>query len=121
MTDMKKENERFYIDWFLLILGCVLIALGVSVFQNPKLTSYGYDIDLGNVRGPLAIAAIGAGIYSIWLAFTSKRHDGYYMCIRCDETFTADEANNKQCPRCQHELEPLEGFYDRHPEMRDSD
>ncbi|WP_170830296.1 hypothetical protein [Maridesulfovibrio ferrireducens] len=41
------------------------------------------------------------------------------ICPKCETTFGIGEApKNELCPNCKDLLEPLKGFYDRHPELK---
>ncbi len=40
------------------------------------------------------------------------------ICLQCREPFLFSKVNDFKCPKCGGELENLEGFYDRHPEMK---
>ncbi len=41
------------------------------------------------------------------------------ICPTCQKVFLAGTTGEQLCPQCSCELEPLTGFYDRHPELRD--
>ncbi len=42
----------------------------------------------------------------------------YYMCTKCLEPTTTQETNNLTCVKCKGLLEPLDGFYERHPDLK---
>lgn len=42
----------------------------------------------------------------------------YLKCLCCGERFINGEMATSQCPKCGGELENIEGFYERHPELR---
>ncbi len=45
----------------------------------------------------------------------------YFICPECDETFFGHEVKNDfRCPHCNVEVEELEGFYERHPHVRNN-
>jgi hypothetical protein len=41
------------------------------------------------------------------------------ICPECEMVFDDLGRSESICPNCNVELEPLDGFYDRHPEKRD--
>ncbi|SDK73738.1 hypothetical protein SAMN05660337_1044 [Maridesulfovibrio ferrireducens] len=42
------------------------------------------------------------------------------ICPMCEKVFMLGQAPKDQnCPKCTYPLEPLKGFYDRHPELKD--
>ncbi|QJT08873.1 hypothetical protein [Oceanidesulfovibrio marinus] len=49
------------------------------------------------------------------------RWDEMMICSTCEQTIIAYKAQDGRCPHCGGELEPLDGFYERHPELRDED
>nr|WP_321260332.1 hypothetical protein [uncultured Pseudodesulfovibrio sp.] len=42
-----------------------------------------------------------------------------HICPKCETAVDFRNVGNHTCPKCQTELEPLEGFYERHPELKD--
>ncbi|WP_432735885.1 hypothetical protein [Maridesulfovibrio sp. FT414] len=43
------------------------------------------------------------------------------ICHKCQTVYSPQETpNDSKCQNCQCPLEPLEGFYERHPELKDS-
>ncbi|NDV24971.1 hypothetical protein [Desulfovibrio sp. JC022] len=43
------------------------------------------------------------------------------ICPKCQKVYMAGQAPaNASCESCGITLEPLEGFYDRHPELKDA-
>ncbi|HAS89292.1 MAG TPA: hypothetical protein DCS48_08300 [Desulfovibrio sp.] len=46
------------------------------------------------------------------------------ICPKCQTPFGAEHGRapkNGKCPDCAVELEPIDGFYERHPELKDKD
>ncbi len=41
-----------------------------------------------------------------------------FICPQCETASSFAEVRNKMCPQCNIKMEPLDGFYDRHPEMK---
>ena len=41
------------------------------------------------------------------------------MCKECLRVSYLKQASDNNCPHCAGTLEPLNGFYDRHPSLRD--
>ena len=42
-----------------------------------------------------------------------------YICPKCEETVEDIEGKDISCPKCGTKMEPLKGFYERHPELKD--
>jgi hypothetical protein len=49
-----------------------------------------------------------------------KKPDQYLVCPVCQKVVEVRLASNNKCPKCGSDLELLEGFYERHPEFRNS-
>lgn len=45
--------------------------------------------------------------------------DVFLMCPKCGEPYNSLDVKNNMCPTCRIDLEPIEGFYSRHPEFKD--
>ena len=102
------------------ILGLLMIATGLEVvifggadFRGFMIPDWaGYPILLG-------------GLVSLVFGFVAtKKQTGdeldYLVCSSCLHSVEPSSSASKQCPKCGGHLESLEGFYDRHPELKDS-
>lgn len=80
----------------------------------------GFQYDMGAFRWPFAICALLAGGGGMLLGVFGKRRadGGTLMCPVCEKAFEEAGPGSAKCPRCDVELEPLHGFYDRHPELK---
>lgn len=45
-------------------------------------------------------------------------YDTIMKCPECLKVYRETEAINNKCPNCGYELEPLEGFFERHPSIK---
>lgn len=54
------------------------------------------------------------------IANRGKKPDQYLVCPVCQKVVEVRLASNNKCPKCGSDLELLEGFYERHPEFRNS-
>ena len=43
------------------------------------------------------------------------------MCIQCQTPHLPDGSIVFTCSKCGGELEPIEGFYERHPELKNTE
>ena len=105
-----------------LIAGSVLwlIALSLGPQEAPTTHFWGmYEVELGSTKYLIVGALVVPGSYFLWKGFRGRtRKERLYICLKTEETFWLYEAPNGLCPRCQEPLEPLEGFYDRHPDLK---
>ncbi|ACL01981.1 hypothetical protein Dalk_0272 [Desulfatibacillum aliphaticivorans] len=71
--------------------------------------------------GPFIILT---GVLLIWSSLRKKaKHylGEVFMCPVCLNPIMGIDAANLKCPTCGRDLEPLKGFYDRHPELKEDD
>lgn len=59
------------------------------------------------------------GLISLLLILKKHKKPATYICQRCERTITFYNYGDGFCPKCKNKLEPLEGFYERHPELKD--
>jgi len=117
-------NKRIHkkIRWMELILGLFLLYFGIGLINNPVwISKYGLRFDVSDYQIPFAFSMISAGIYSFWIALTTPRshvEGATLMCPQCNQPIERKQTKGNKCPTCDVELEPLEGFYDRHPELK---
>ncbi|MDD5452102.1 MAG: hypothetical protein PHT49_09445 [Desulfovibrionales bacterium] len=104
---------------FAVIIGCDIIVHGAW-------THYGEPIMLGDAPIPVGILAFIIAGLSVWLGIRKKtelafKEEEYLICRRCKDTYASNTVPDRHCPKCNIELERLEGFYDRHPDLKDLD
>ncbi len=59
------------------------------------------------IIGKKALSSLSQGLYED------------HICPKCERVFLRGEkAKENKCPDCKVLLEPLEGFYDRYPELK---
>ena len=105
------------------LLGVCLTYTGYKLLDNPIWCSYfrDYCADFTGVNFPFGVFLILLGLFSILYCIFGRRYDGddLLMCIQCNEPHERKNTQNHKCPVCSRELEPLKGFYDRHPELKE--
>ena len=106
-----------------LLLGIVLAASGYGIIVQPRWHSskFDYYFDFTGIHIPFGSAIIVIGIIFIWLALRKKAkdyEDKVLICPKCKEPFNKKDVPGERCPRCNVNLEEIEGFYDRHPELK---
>lgn len=95
-----------------LLMSIGLIAWGLSALYNNKLMYW--DLRVPTWCSYLLIAF---GIGYLLIKLKCAQHDSTVICPRCKTAF--NNRRMSRCPHCDVDLEPLEGFYDRHPELKD--
>ncbi|WP_432735883.1 hypothetical protein [Maridesulfovibrio sp. FT414] len=123
---MKKIiKNNFKVPWLRLVV--VLYALVLIIGAWP--TDVPYFVK-GHAVGTLGRWALVAfGIIVFWCGVLYKypkrgknftRHE-QSICPKCQKVYLAGQAPaDAKCEPCGISLEPLEGFYKRHPELKDS-
>jgi len=105
-----------------LIFGVFLTWLGFEVIRKGGFVIYGHYVSFADYRVISGSVVIAFGILFIWFALTRKAQDfkgKFLVCPKCKDSFKQKDVSDSRCPDCAVELEDLEGFYDRHPEMRE--
>lgn len=105
------------------LMGIALLSTGLDVIDNPIWCSakYQYCADFTGYNAPFGALLVLLGLFILLATLFGKRYTGndILMCHVCNEPFERKKTANHKCPKCSEELEPLEGFYDRHPELED--
>lgn len=108
-----------------IVVGILVIYNGFAFLEQDYLYRFGIEIYIGKNRYLVASACFIFGLFLIIFAvrkkFTHIFSDTtiYLKCLCCGELFDEDEKPHLQCPKCGGDLENIEGFYDRHPELKE--
>ena len=49
-----------------------------------------------------------------------KNEEGYLKCLKCGDVVNKTTAKSITCQKCAGVLEDLDGFFERHPELKDA-
>ena len=109
--------------FFGFILGISLFGFGFGIILNPKFydSKHAFYYDFTEVRVPFGGLLIIIGILFVWLAVRKKAKefgDKFLICPKCRTPFNQKDVPEGKCSKCDVELEDLEGFYERHPELK---
>ena len=110
-------------------MGFIWGLFGLLIIIDPSFyhSRLDYYFDFTEVKWPFGLCLIVLGGIFIWSAFRKKAieaEDEYklqqrvVMCPSCVKPFQIKDAPNFKCPICNEELDDLEGFYERHPNLR---
>ena len=122
---MIKDKRIIPVAWFVFnaIIGALWVYGGIRIFVNPTFcwNKYSYCADTSGYNIPLGLVMITIGIISVLTKFKSsfKTKERLLICPTCQQLCPAKDAASDSCPQCSVPLEPLEGFYKRHPELKD--
>jgi len=100
-----------------IVLGILSILVGIIIIREGW--SYRYGIAVPRLAGYL-MAAFGVA-FLLYGILTKKIPKAYVICLDCRNSFYAKDVHQNRCPKCEGTVEDLDGFYDRHPELREEE
>lgn len=119
---MKSKRKDFGIAKLLfLILAVYCFLKSLLVFLTGEFTwKAGHEFYFdGTPRYAVSslLLALGVGLLFVMVKYKSKKQN-FYICTNCDFCSQVQAVSPAHvCPECQGAMEPLEGFYERHPEI----
>ena len=99
-----------------IIFAGLMIACGYIFYSTGWFSTY--DVPVPKFAGILLI------IFGIFLSITVIRKSkwksvsDYLICKKCLTTYIRSEIKKNSCPKCEVSLYELDGFYERHPELK---
>lgn len=108
-----KRTGIFYMGLLIFLVSLPLGREQLYVYDF-KLSGYGQAVALS-----LGVLMMLYGL--LYKTPENKQNNPTYVdmiCPKCLKTFLAGTIEKDVCPQCACELEPLTGFYDRHPELK---
>ena len=102
-----------------IVLGILSILAGI-IFAREGWSSL-YRLPVPRFSGYLWIAfGVILLLYGIFTKKIPKEpYEDFVICPECMNSFYAKDVHQNQCPKCEGTVEDLDGFYDRHPELRE--
>lgn len=106
-----------------LLAGLGSVVFGFSIIIKPDFYDRLYDFywDFTEVKWLFGLFLVVFGVLIIWSALRKKAkdyEDKVLICPKCKEPFNRKDVPGERCPKCEVQLEDLEGFYARHPELK---
>ena len=104
-------------------LGLVLLIFGFGIIIHPRWYSSKYELyfDYTGVHIPVGSLFIVIGLLFVWVVLRKKAkfyQDKFLICPKCERSHNKKEVPDNQCLQCKVGLEDLDGFYERHPEKK---
>ncbi|GAB7021811.1 hypothetical protein JCM12178A_03690 [Salidesulfovibrio brasiliensis] len=102
------------------LLDIGIIAVGLRLLRDPIFCGgkFDYCTDLSGYNVPLGIVVIMYGAYALTADMLPNHKESLLLCPKCESTFRHSQTPDGKCPSCKVDVEPLEGFYKRHPEKK---
>ncbi len=99
-----------------LLCGVISEKWGIARNKVPDTISWNelFSERLDNI---LILSAI-TFVFGYLLSNSLKGDAKYLICYKCQTPYDKSKLCSDQCPSCKHQLEKLEGFYQRHPELK---
>lgn len=112
----------------LLRLGYIFAGFVMVLSVKPWATHIEIFFRGGRWGMPIRWGLAGVGLFLIFFGllyrFPKKYHEQGTICPKCQTPFGIGQdraPKSGKCPDCNVEIEPLDGFYDRHPELKDKE
>ena len=104
-----------------LFVGAWIAVIGFLLVDGRGFYFRGVRVDFGEANTLIGCTFIIIGISIFVIALRKKAKefgDKFLICPTCKKPFNKKDVTNSRCPKCKAELEDLEGFYERHPELK---
>lgn len=104
--------------------GVLLAFLGRTVLVKGGFYGYTYGryFEFGRLRWLVGGLLMLSGLVLTWTGISPRsrysRTSSTMVCPKCERPYDARERQMMTCETCKVRLEPVEGFYDRHPELK---
>jgi hypothetical protein len=116
------NNRRLTLNKPILFLtGLGTIVFGIGILLKPKFYIHAQFYDFTKLKWPVGLFFVFFGVILVCLGLIrkSKHHNGdILICPKCQDPYKKENLNQRRCLACGVELEELEGFFERHPELR---
>lgn len=111
-------------NFFYIFIGLSLAIFGIGIIYDPIFhdTKHNFIHDFTEVKWPFGVLLILIGIG--FLYFSLRKGAGgsiseFLICPTCRKSYDRKELSENRCSTCDIDLEKLDGFYERHPELKE--
>lgn len=121
-----KNSERYLLKGLPIIGGIASILLGIDIYKKGIISEWNIAVRIIDDSNRLFFLILHVLIGILFIVYGLRSKTGVYQadiflaCENCAKVVRKEEGKNSICSGCGFKLEPLEGFYDRHPEHRPS-
>jgi hypothetical protein len=121
-TDMQWTWSRLAKGAWPVVFGVGIIGFGDGIYESGLAPMSGFPVY--NWVGLLFMGAglpfIGYGLYRLFRPGKSAEPNKVeHICPRCESVYALADDESRICPHDGTTLEPMKGYYQRHPEKRD--
>jgi hypothetical protein len=106
---------------FAFITGSWIAIIGFFLAIGREVSFRGTKLEFGEANVVVGSIFMMFGIAILVIALRTKAkdfEDKSVICPKCKTPFDQKDVPDGRCPKCEVELEDLEGFYKRHPELK---
>jgi hypothetical protein len=110
-------------NFFYIIIGFSLVIFGVAIIIDPIFhdSKHKFIHDFTEIKWPFGVFLTLLGFIFLYVSFRKKSATGasnILICLGCRHLINKSDFSDKLCPKCGADLEELDGFYERHPELK---
>jgi hypothetical protein len=105
---------------FCLVTGVGIALFGFFLVIGREFYFRGTKVDFGDANILVGWIFVILGLVILVIAIRTKAKDfeeKFMICPKCKEPFNKKDIPDQRCPQCKAEVEDLDGFYERHPEL----
>ncbi|QGY39239.1 hypothetical protein GM415_03575 [Pseudodesulfovibrio cashew] len=116
----KTSVPKRRINKFLFIFGIINMSWAFATWLIPYACWHGYCWDESEYNIPLGFIMFAVGLVMLVASLRKGQRDygETFICPRCEVALPFSKVPDEQCPHCHIPMEPLKGFYARHPELK---
>ena len=108
-------------------IAIALLVIGITIMATGRIHT-GMSKSFDEERYVIGAAHVLIGVFFFIWGYQGRTKgesfltdDVFLICPKCGEPYSSLDVKNDTCPTCNVDLEPVEGFYSRHPEFKDED
>lgn len=124
----KQDVYSSFFSWFT----APMLVLGVGVYIITWWSKHGVGFEWAKQSMYLLVAVfLGVLGYSLYKSFralkvmnSNREYEklpnipDFVMCAKCLEPIRGNDAIDMKCTKCGEKFESIDGFYDRHPDLK---
>ena len=99
----------------LILAGIISTVMGLDILIKKGGVLYRQPVP--QIAG-VALTIFGLFLLVIGIFKSQSVTSRKYICPKCEEIVERSGSDDIYCPKCGTKMEPLEGFYERHPDRK---
>lgn len=111
----KKLTFCLVLSILVLIIMVIMLKFGIDSWQA-RIDSHTWPEIVDKLPKILTIVSVSFILALFFFGF--ERENYYIICPKCLKVYQRFDVYEKKCPKCLVGVEPLKGFYERHPGLK---